>query len=325
MSNANWLLPDGVEEILPPQAWALEALRRLVLDLYRTAGYDLVFPPLIEYREALLTGAGDDVAQQTFTLTDPLSGRLLGIRADMTPQVARIDAYRLNRDEPTRLCYCGSVLRAQPQELGASRTLIQTGVELYGDTELASDLEVISLLIATLKIAGCASLCLGLGHVGILEGLLKNSAVTASQQQQLLDIYERKAIPELNTFVEIEITDVELKKYLRELAHLQGDVSVLKIARQQWASAAPAVLTAIDYLQQVVDVLQADHPEVTLYVDLSEFRGYQYHSGIVFAAYQAGIGRAIAQGGRYDHIGEVFGRARPATGFSTDLSQLIRN
>lgn len=322
MSSNAWLLPEGVEEILPPQAWVLESLRREVLDVYKAAGYELVFPPLIEYRDVLLMGAGDDVASQTFTLTDPLSGRLLGVRADMTPQVARIDAHRLKRQEPTRLCYCGSVLRAQPQELGASRTCIQTGIELYGQTDLASDLEVIALMLATLKAAGRESVCLGFGHVGILEGLFKQYEIIPAQQKILLDIYERKAIPELNAFIETEITDTTLKKYLSGLAHWQGDASILEIAQTQLASASSEVLAAIDYLRQIAQWMKKTHADVALYFDLSEFRGYRYHTGIVFSAYQSGIGRAIAQGGRYD-MSEALGRARPATGFSTDLIQLI--
>ncbi len=319
-----WLLPEGVEEILPPQAWALETLRRAVLDLYRANGYELVFPPLLEYRDSLLMGSNEDLAAQTFTLTDPLTGRLLGIRADMTPQVARIDAHRFNTHESTRLCYCGSVLRTKPQELGGSRTLIQAGIELYGQADFASDIEVISLMLATLKTAGRQSIYLGLGHVGILDGLLALFPLTHTQQQRLLDIYERKAIPELSEFLAHEITDAVLKHCLYALAQLQGDVRILDAAQQQLASAPPAVLAAIDYLKKIADWFDQHHPEVTLYFDLSEFRGYHYHTGIVFAAYQAGVGRAIAQGGRYDRIGEALGHVRPAIGFSTDLTQLIQ-
>ena len=318
-----WLLPDGIDEILPPQAAKLEHLRRDLLDLYRTWGYEQVFPPLVEYLESLLTGAGNDLALQTFKLTDQQTGRLMGLRADMTPQVARIDAHTLKRPGVTRLCYAGHVLHTRPQSLGASRSLIQVGAEIYGHAGIESDVEVIGLMLQTLAMGGCDQIHLDLGHVAIYRALAEQAGLDESQEWQLFEIYQRKAVPELEAFLQANVKDPKLQSMLRSLVELAGNEAVLDRAKSALAEAPSAVLSALSDLERIASAIGQSHPQVTLYFDLGELRGYHYHTGPVFSAYVPGLGQAVANGGRYDRIGEVFGRARPATGFSTDLVPLI--
>ena len=322
--DERWLLPEGIAEVLPAQARQLESLRRTLLDLYDRWGYDLVMPPFIEYMESLLVGTGHDLALQTFTLTDQLTGRQMGIRADMTPQVARIDAHMLRQESPTRLCYIGTVLHTRPNGFSGSRSPLQVGVELYGNANIESDLEVLRLLHETLKVSGIEQPYLDLGHVGIFRSLVKQAGLNSDQEAQFFDALQRKAKPELNTLV----VDWKLKKdvatMLTTLADLHGDKDILTKARSCFAKADKAVLDALDELSVLAHRLSTEFSEQTLHFDLAELRGYNYHTGVVFAAYLSGQGQAIALGGRYDHIGEVFGRARPATGFSTDLKQLMQ-
>lgn len=325
MSTADrWLLPDGIDEILPPQAAKLELLRRDLLDLYRVWGYEQVFPPLVEYLESLLTGAGNDLALQTFKLTDQLTGRLMGVRADMTTQVARIDAHTLQRPGVTRLCYAGHVLHAKPESLTSSRSLIQIGAEIYGHGGIASDIEIITLMLETLRRGGCTDIHLDLGHVAIYRALVLEAGLGPDLEWQLFEIFQRKAVTELDQFLAQHVAADKLKSMLRILVNLAGDMSVLDKAASVFESAPPTVQQALADLKQIAQSLQQKQPDVTLYFDLGELRGYHYHTGPVFSAYVAGMGQAIANGGRYDHIGEVFGRARPATGFSTDLAQLVQ-
>ncbi len=316
-----WLLPDGIEEVLPPQAACIEAARRQVLDLFQRWGYELVITPHIEYLESLLTGAGQDLDLRTFKVTDPLSGRQMGLRADITPQVARIDAHTLRREGPSRLCYAGSVVHAKPRALATSRSPIQLGAELYGDASPASDIEVISLMLDTLGLAQVADVHMDLGHVGIYRGLCEAAGVTGEVEQRLFDALQRKAIDEV-----VELTASlpgELASMLRALVDLSGERDVLDLAQACLVAAPPAVQQALDELVAVADALELRFPELPLYFDLAELRGYHYHTGVVFAAFVPGVGQSIAQGGRYDDIGADFGRARPATGFSTDLKTLV--
>ena len=325
MSTADrWLLPDGIDEILPPQAAKLEQLRRDLLDLYRVWGYEQVFPPLVEYLESLLTGAGNDLALQTFKLTDQLTGRLMGVRADMTTQVARIDAHTLKREGVTRLCYAGHVLHAKPDNLMASRSLIQIGAEIYGHDGIASDIEVIGLMLETLSVGGCQQIHLDLGHVAIYRALVAEAGLSQDQEDQLFEIFQRKAVSELDQFLAEKVHSKNLIAMLRGLITLAGDHSVLSDAGELLKNAPDAVQSALRDLRNISAVLLQQHRDVNLYFDLGELRGYHYHTGPVFSAYVPGMGQAIANGGRYDHIGEVFGRARPATGFSTDLAQLVQ-
>jgi ATP phosphoribosyltransferase regulatory subunit len=318
-----WLLPDGVEEILPHQAWCIESLRRELLDLYRSWGYELVMPPLIEFAEALLIGLGSDMDLATFKLTDQITGRTLALRADITPQTARIDAHSLRREGVTRLCYVGNVVHTRPQSLLASRTPFVAGAELYGADCLDADAEVIGLMLQSLKVAGLNKAFLDLGHVGIYRSLVNAAAIDADAERALFDALQRKAVVEVAALVDQHIADRGLGDMLKQLVRLNGDRTVLYTARQVLAAAPKPVLDAIEALQQVADRVASRLPDVTLYFDLAELRGYHYHTGLVFAAFVPGFGQAVANGGRYDDIGAVFGRARPATGFSCDLKALI--
>lgn len=316
-----WLLPDGIEEVLPPEAARIEAARRQVLDLFQRWGYEFVVTPHIEYLESLLTGAGQDLDLRTFKVTDPLSGRQMGFRADITPQVARIDAHTLRREGPSRLCYAGSVLHAQPRALTTSRSPIQLGAELYGDASPASDIEVISLLVETLELAAVPDVHMDLGHVGIYRGLARAAGLSGEAEQQLFDALQRKAMDEIETLT--AALPAGLGSMLRSLAELCGGREVLDLAQAVLVEAPDAVHAALDELVAIADALELRYPELPLYFDLGELRGYNYHTGVVFAAFVPGEGGAIAQGGRYDDTGAVFGRARPATGFSTDLKTLV--
>ena len=316
-----WLLPDGIEEILPPEAARIEATRRQVLDQFHGWGYELVITPHVEYLESLLTGAGQDLDLRTFKVVDPKSGRQMGFRADITPQVARIDAHTLRREGPSRLCYAGSVLHAWPQALSTSRSPIQLGAELYGDASAAADLEVISLMLETLDLAGVADVHMDLGHVGIYRALAALAGLGGAAEQQLFDALQRKATEEV--FALTEQLPSQVREMLRALVELCGGREVLALARQRLAAAPGAVRDALGSLESIAAGLAARFPHVPLYFDLGELRGYHYHTGVVFAAFVPGLGQSIAQGGRYDDIGADFGRARPATGFSTDLRTLV--
>ncbi|MGE8360893.1 ATP phosphoribosyltransferase regulatory subunit [Pseudomonas sp.] len=316
-----WLLPDGIEEVLPPEAARIEVARRQVLDLFQRWGYEFVVTPHIEYLESLLTGAGQDLDLRTFKVTDPLSGRQMGFRADITPQVARIDAHTLRREGPSRLCYAGSVLHAQPRALTTSRSPIQLGAELYGDASPASDVEVISLLVDTLELAEVPDVHMDLGHVGIYRGLARAAGLSGETEQQLFDALQRKAMDEIDALT--EGLPESLGKMLRALGELCGSREVLDLAQACLVEAPDDVHAALDDLVAIADALSLRYPELPLYFDLGELRGYHYHTGVVFAAFVPGVGQSIAQGGRYDDIGADFGRARPATGFSTDLKTLV--
>lgn len=324
MNINRWLLPEGIDEVMPDEARQLEAMRRQLLDLFDCWGYEMVIPPFVEYIESLLTGMGNDLDLQTFKLIDQRNGRMMGVRADMTPQVARIDAHRLNRDEPTRLCYVGTVLRTQGDDFGGSRSITQIGAELYGHAGIDSDIELLSLMLAMLNACEIASVNVDLGHVAIFRGLAQQAGLNEEQETALFDALQRKAAPE----IEMLLTDWKLatqpRAMLTALIWLNGDASVLDEARTKLAKANDSVHKALAELQTVADSLQAQHPQTPLHFDLAELRGYNYHTGLVFAAYQPGMGQAIAQGGRYDDIGIVFGRARPATGFSANLRTLLQ-
>lgn len=322
MENDRWLLPEGIEEILPPRAEQLEATLRRLFDLFNSWGYELVMPPFIEYLESLLTGTGNDLDLQTFKLTDQLTGRMMGLRSDMTPQVARIDAHCLKRDVPTRLCYMGTVLRTLPPSHGGNRTPMQVGAELYGHAGIESDAEVLRLMVRTLQTAGIGHVWLDLGHVGIFRGLAQQANLDAECEAQLFDALQRKAKPEIAALLEAKALPATMHGMLMSLADLHGDATVLDRAASLLAEADEAVHMALANLRQIAELV-ADLPDATVHFDLAELRGYHYHTGVVFAAFVPGQGQAIAQGGRYDDIGKVFGRSRPATGFSTDLKTVL--
>ncbi len=316
-----WLLPEGIEEILPPTASRLERLRRALLDLYERWGYELVIPPLIEFLDSLLTGAGDDLELQTFKLTDQLSGRMMGVRADMTPQVARIDAHLLKRAGPARLCYLGPVLRTRADGFGGSRSPYQIGVELYGHRGHDSDLEVLTLMLKTLQTASVGDVHLDLGHVAIFRELTRQAGLDREQEARLFEALQRKALPEIRR--DLAAWKLACGEPLLALAELNGGPEVLDEADSRLALTGPGVHAALATLRQLMEALQRQWPDLPIHVDLAELRGYHYHTGVLFAAYVPGQGQAVAQGGRYDEIGQVFGRARPATGFSADLATLL--
>ncbi len=323
VTDTRWLLPDGVDEVLPPQAGALEALRRQVLGLYDSWGYDLVMPPTIEYLDALLTGVARDLDVQTFKLTDQVSGRLMGVRADMTPQAARIDAHQLRRDCPVRLCYTGTVLQTRPEGPATSRNPLQVGAELYGHTGIESDIEIIALMIETLRRADVSEPHLDLGHVGIFRGLAEQAQLDAATESRLWEALQRKAASEVDELLaEVDVAE-PARHMLSSLALLSGGTEVLAEAASRLADADEPVRRALAELNAIADALRAWLPDVAIHFDLAELRGYQYHTGVVFAAFVPGYGEEIARGGRYDDIGRVFGRGRPATGFSCDLKTLF--
>ena len=322
MTNVDrWLLPDGVDEVLPEQAYVVEHLRRQILDLYYIWGYDLVIPPMVEFTESLLSGSGKDLDLMTFRVTDQLSGRMMGIRADITPQTARMDAHSLRREGPSRLCYAGTVLHTRPRGPLQSRTPISIGVELFGETSLSADIEVIDLFLQTLNTSGVEHVYLDLGHVDICRGLLSEAGLNAELEDQLFELLQRKAQAELSDWIAVNIQDTSLSGWLNALPTLTGGIEVLTKAKELLKGSPKAVLDAIDQLEGIVSSI-ADK-SAAVYIDLGEIPGYHYHTGIVFAAYVQGFGKALGNGGRYDHVGEAFGRSRPATGFAIDLKSLV--
>jgi ATP phosphoribosyltransferase regulatory subunit len=322
MAGVNrWILPDGVEEVLPDRARSVEYNRRRLLDLYHSWGYDLVIPPMLEFTDSLLSAAGQDLDLLTFRLTDQISGRMMGVRADITPQTARIDAHSLAMEGPTRLCYAGTVLHTRSRDPLSSRTPISIGVELFGEASVEADIEVISLFLKSLKVAAVGAVCLDLGHVDICRGLLNEAQLSEYQASQFSALLQRKAMGEIECWVDHNIVDKKLASWLLLLPHLIGGVEVLDRAERELVDAPAKVMAAIQQLRAVA-VGIADE-DVTLYFDLGEMPGYHYHTGLVFSAYVRGHGKALGNGGRYDYIGEVFGRARPATGFAFDLKALI--
>ncbi|AOU97376.1 ATP phosphoribosyltransferase regulatory subunit [Acidihalobacter yilgarnensis] len=320
---AYWLLPEGIEETLPPAAAQLERVRRELLDMYRVWGYELVIPPLIEYLESLLTGAGRELDLETFKLTDQLNGRLMGVRADITPQVARIDAHRLHREVPVRLCYMARVLRTRPQGLGGTRSPLQVGAELYGHAGIDSDVEIIRLMLATLKACGIGRVHVDLGHIDIFRCLVEAARLEPEIETELFELLQRKAVAEMSEQLAASgLGEIHRRRFL-DLANLNGGAEVLLQARERFAGVDARIDAALDYLDDVAAAIRHEAPDVELCFDLGELRGYHYHSGLVYAAYVPGRGQELARGGRYDGIGKAFGRARPATGFSADLEGLL--
>ncbi|AZP10647.1 ATP phosphoribosyltransferase regulatory subunit [Undibacterium parvum] len=313
----NWLLPENIADVLPSEARKIEELRRVILDNFRLYGYELVMPPLLEYIESLLTGAGQDLDLRTFKLVDQLSGRTMGIRADMTTQVARIDAHLLNRSSVTRLCYAGSVLQTRPSGLHATREPIQIGAEIYGHAGLEADAEIQELVLATLAIANISEVSLDLCHVGVLRALLESDDLAKKHEAQLFSLLESKDLPALDLLTR-DFSPI-VRQALLDLPNLYGDATVIQRARELLPKLS-GISTALDELESLVKL--ALNAQVS--IDLADLRGYHYHSGVMFSVFVPGLPNAVARGGRYDHVGEAFGRARPATGFSLDLRELAR-
>ena len=313
----NWLLPDYIADALPHEAATIERLRRAMLDLFRGHGYELVQPPLLEYLDSLLTGSGSDLKLRTFKLVDQLSGRTLGVRADMTPQVARIDAHLLNRRGVTRLCYCDSVLHTLPASQAASREPIQIGAELYGFSGIEADLEVIRLLATVLDAAGTPASRIDVGHVGVFRALANAVGLGATDEETILQLLQTKDVPGLRDYC-ARIAE-PYRSALMHLPELFGGDELLEKAASRLPE-LPEIGAALATLKH----LRAALADLPLSFDLADLRGYHYHNGVVFAAYYPDYSTAIARGGRYDGVGKDFGRARPATGFSMDLRELAR-
>ncbi len=324
LTDQYWALPDGISEALPDEAENLEQLRRELLDLYATWGYRLVMPPLVEFMESLRTGHGTHLDVQTFKLTDQLSGRMMGVRADMTPQIARIDAHKLKTNAINRLCYIGSVLRTRSFQRDGSRSPLQVGAELFGHAGLDSDVEVLALLLETLTHCQVPDLLLDIGHVGIFRTLAQQANLTSAQERIFYNLLERKSLPEIDAWLENAGLPATVSRYLAQLPRLNGGIEMLEQADTLFADAPLAVRDALQYLRTLIARLTLLFPACRIHVDLAEVSGYDYHTGIVYGVYTPGLGRDVARGGRYDGIGEAFGRGRPATGFSTDLRTLAK-
>jgi len=319
-----WLLPDGIEEVLPPEGQVLEIARRRVLDKFRSWGYELVVTPMVEFLDSLLTGTGSDLDLKTFKVTDQVSGRTLGIRADITPQVARIDAHSLKRESQNRLCYVGTVLHAKADNMLASRAPISIGAELFGDSGTDGDLEIVSLMLDAIGSLTSQPLHVELGDVGIYRRLVASASLSAADEQQLFDKIQSKALPDLKDLLDHFAVSEALQQQLLVLPTLCGDENVIATAKQVFAEDRE-IVDRITNLQNIASGLTQRFPEIRLNYDLSELRGYNYHTGIVFAAFLGESGIRVAKGGRYDDVGQVFGRARAATGFDMDLKALARH
>lgn len=314
-----WRLPDGMDEVLPGRARQLEDLRRKLLDRFAVWGYELVVPPLAEYTDSLLLDVGHDVDLHAFKMTDQLSGRTMAVRPDITPQIARIDAHSLQRKGAVRLCYAGSVLHTRAKSPLVSRSPMQIGAELFGCEDLSADIEIISLMLDLVRHAGVENLHLDLGHVAIYRAIIAAADISADQQAALFDALQRKAAVEISSIIASAVTDSQVAGWLHALFRLNGDIDVLAEARAVLVGAPQAALDALDQLERVASTIRSRMPDIGLHFDLSELRGYHYHTGLVFGVLVPGFGEAVCNGGRYDDIGAAFGRSRAATGFSADL------
>ncbi len=317
VNNARWLLPEGVEEILPDEAQQLELLRRTVLDDLSARGFKLVMPPVMEFVDSLLTGTGEELDTQTYKFMDQHTQRMLGIRADITPQVARIDAHYLDNDAVNRLCYAGTVLRTRPSRIGEQRELLQIGAEIFGEQNQSADIEVIDAMLAALKSAQAPEVTLSIGHVGIYRALLKQQKIDEQLESVLHDILLRRSLPDLHSLRD----QIDIDPFVL-LLKLSGAQEVPHKALKAYAE-LDEIQPVIAQLEAVIEHCSAEH-SVNLHIDLADVAGYRYHTGLMYTAFIAGRGGSVAQGGRYDRIGQQFGRARPATGYSADLKTLVK-
>ena len=323
--STHWRLPKGVDEVLPPQAWGLEQLRRRVLDVFVSWGYDYLEPPVIEYLDALLVGSGEDLDLQTLKVVDQSSGRQLGVRADMTSQAVRVDAHSRRSDNIQRLCYAGPVVFANPRGNQTSRVPLKAGAEIFGAANIEADAEVIGLMLEALDSAGMHTPVLLLGHMGIYLGLVarlvEEGGLQESDQSTLFNCIQRKGASDIRVLLDESAT----AEMMTALPDLMGDVGILPEAEATLEKAPGSVKVALAELQQLAQMIQQRHPQVDLRIDISELSGYGYHNGPVFAVYHPEHGSALAQGGRYDGVGEAFGHGRAATGFDMNLKQLMTN
>ncbi len=325
MEMGRWLVPDGIEDILPKEAEQIEFWRRELLDEFSRWGYGLVMTPMVEFTQSLLTGKAVDLQLDTCQLVDQVSGKMMGVRADMTPQAARIDAHRLHTKLPSRLCYAGEVLRARPDMVTSSRSPIQVGAELFGHAGVQSDIEVMELMLATCQRIGLTDLTLVLGHVGIYRAFSSLIGLTDEQDREAQAILQRKSLPEWQAWsASISIANIKLKPLFMSLPNLCGDANkVLNHAEQHLLGLDKQIDACIARLTRVVQHLTMTHQSLAIHLDLSDLRGFKYHTGVVFGVIEPQRQRMIASGGRYDDSGAEFGASRPATGFSLDLRQLM--
>ena len=319
VNNANWLLPEGVEEILPSEAIKLEMLRRSVLDDLTSRGFQLVMPPVMEFVDSLLTGTGEELDTQTYKFMDQHTNRMLGIRADITPQIARIDSHYLADQKINRLCYAGTVLRTQPAQMGGQRELLQVGAEIFGVAEESADIEVIEAMLRTLNLSDARGITLSIGHVGIYRTLLDAQQIDSATEHTLRDVMMRKSVPDL---ADLDSSSIDIKPF-QTLLGLQGSSRVIDHAAELLPDQSDT-RECLNELRSVIEHLASKQLNLNVHLDLADVFGYQYHTGLKFEAYVEGRGRAVAQGGRYDRIGKQFGRPRPATGFSADLKTLVK-
>ena len=328
MTSNRWLLPDGVEEVLPSEARSIEALRRQLLDLYHSRGYELVMPPLVEYTDSLLIGLGHDMDLHSFKMADQLSGKMLAVRPDITPQVARIDSHSLAREGVTRYCYAGSVLHTVPMAGASSRSPFQVGAELYGEPSVEADIEVIALMLDTVRTVYSGNVCLDLGHVGVYTALVAASGISDVTEQEVFAALQRKSETDVINALVAESIDEKWQKAFLELLAVNGGIEALDDIQQLFSGLGVDIASIVTECKAVAATIVEQFEQVDVFIDFTELRGYHYHTGLVFAAFVEGSGKAVANGGRYDDIGKVFGRSRPATGFSSSinvLSQFIRS
>lgn len=318
----HWLLPDGVEDLLPTTAAKLELARQSLLSLFSRWGYDYVMPPKLEFIDSLLTGTGKDLDLQTVKVIDQISGRLMGLPADITPQVARMDAHSIGGEGVSRLCYAGSVVRARPEGFVGSRTPIKVGAELFGDAEPKSDLEIVSLMVGSLLALGLSDVQLELGDVSLFRTLIDKAQLDEDTRDEIFALIQKKANHALAQATQRNIQDPGLADTINRLPLLCGDFSVLDEASELFAEHSD-LLDGVERLRQLSHGLLNRYPNLRISIDLSELRGFNYHTGAVFSAYDAGSGQLVARGGRYDNVGELFGRSRPATGFDIEISSLV--
>jgi ATP phosphoribosyltransferase regulatory subunit len=317
-----WLLPENISDILPSEARKIEDLRRIFLDRFQAYGYELVMPPMLEYLDSLLTGSGQDLNLKTFKLVDQISGRTLGLRADMTPQVARIDAHLLNRQGVTRLCYAGSILHTRAAAGSSSREQLQLGAEIYGHAGLEADLEIQALLNDVLNLSQVGEITLDMSHAGLLAAILGDFPPQSESLDALYSALQTKDLPSLNQV--LKDWPSEVKSAVLALANLSGSPEKVLVQARQNLPKTAAVKAALEELERLCAAVAGLPNSPQLNLDLSDLKGYQYHSGVMFAAYVEGLPVAIARGGRYDMVGKAFGRSRPATGFSLDIMTLAR-
>ena len=316
---SNWQLPEGIDELTGEQAFVFESVRRCLLDLYQSWGYELVVPPMVEYIESLIL-TSNSVDQKTFKFLDSNSGRMLGVHSDITPQIARIDSKRSKPNKTDRYCYINAILKTQADDFYATRSPIQAGAELYGYKGIEADIEVIELMVASLSILNIQGLTLSLGNTAIFNALCEATELDKQDIATLRDIFKRKSIPDLDTF----LADHAIKEAdkFSALISLDGDDQVLDRALKVFAGFS-SVVEAINDLIKLNKVFNGNG--INLMFDLGEVKAYEYHNGIVFAAYHSNCSKALAQGGRYNGLSQSFGISRDATGFSFDLKFLIQH